>query len=339
MKKNRHLYTKKEFQTLVIYIVLSATIIVLYGGNTYNADYLGYQRSYYSGEISFENGLLKTSICYLFSKLGIPYQAYLFLFSLFSIMMIYKIISHYTNNKAIVLFLYILYPFFMDIVQIDNFASYIIVLYFVRFLEEDEKKGIIKYLFGVMIASLIHVSSLIYLVFLFVRVHKWRRFFACISIITISLYAYSSVLPIIVSYIPFLNRFSVQLGYYLKYSSGYYQGMLLYGILIFFSILIATVKFLRGEKTNENIILYKLLVISICFIPLILISSEFVRYIRNMWILFYIWYLNGKNDRLKWMYTIFALSLGIFLCYRELGPDSYYYDGVTNAILNNNFFW
>lgn len=336
-------YSKKEFISIVIRIVLTILAFLLFAGNTNNPDYMNYSRNYYSGEISVQNGLLKSLLTWCFSKIGIPYQCFLGFVAIFVFILIWKVIIYYSDNKWLPFALYIIYPFLLDIVQIDNYMSYVIVLYGLRYLDDaDYKIGNIKYLIIVMIATLIHPLSFIYLLFLLVRIKNEKKLTILVCVLAILLLLNVSVLPKLITYIPFMNQFSIQLGYYLRYTDGFKLGMILYAAMLIVCYIICRMKYrkfiyLKQNETKQDSLI-KIMLVTLCFVPLIMISSEFVRVVRNLWILYYC-FLASKNSGNKCFYYIASILISCFLSFKELGPSSYYFNSVTRMIFENNLFF
>ena len=158
---------KKQNKMVVIlsYILL----IILMAGNTEGPD-VGTYRYYYrqasagvlvSGDFGY----------YLIERLCGQYlhmSFYLFrlILSIICIALIDSAFQYWDGNKHLGIALYMGYPFFMDVIQIRNFVAISIVIYSLRYLISKDRMDIFKYIMLVLIASSVHIISMIFLFFL-----------------------------------------------------------------------------------------------------------------------------------------------------------------------------
>lgn len=347
----KRVYTKKEFFSLILGMILTIAAFVLFAGNNNNPDYQNYYNMYWNGEVSVQDGLLKTILSLIFMKCGIPYQVFYGFLAVISFYFIWKTINYYstsnTISNSIAFVLYMIYPFLLDIVQIDNTLAYVIVLYGLRYLDEDIKTGMKRYITVVLVASLIHPISLIYLIFLLKYIDSEKKLTTIVIAIFITLFVGSAVLIRVIPYIPLLNRFSTQIGYYVSWASEFNlnltNGMYMYVVLMVTCYVISCAKYRQlihvGLADSKATTTIRLMLLVICLVPLLRISSEFTRVVRNMWILYYCFWLCNKKTKLQFVFFLFAVVISIFLFLKDLGPGTYYYERVTEMIFGNNIFF
>lgn len=346
MKLKRYLSSKELF-LLVIGILLTICAIVLFAGNTYNPDYQNYVNGYLGGRISIEDGLINSIIRVIFLRMGFSYQVYLSFCAVGSILMIWSAINYYSDGNSLAFLLYMIYPFLLDIVQLDNCLSYVIVLFSLRYLDdENEKLGARKYAFGIMIASLFHPIAIVYLVFLLKYIKSKRTLNISVLSIMLGLVVFSNVVIRFVQYIPYLSKFSDQISIYINLAIDYginlNRIMLLYLCILLFVYVICRYKYnilvsvSQNEKCDDTLI--KVFFITLALVPLLSISAECVRVIRNLWILYYCFLCKDKYHSKKY-FLLFAIVLSVFLFYKDLGPNSNYFERVTKTVLENNMFW
>lgn len=338
----------KKIVCLISGVVLTIIAVALFAGNNENPDYQNYYNMYMDGGISFEDGLLKTALSFLFMKLGMPYQVFFAMLSAICIFLIWNTINYYSAGNSLVFLLYLIYPFFLDIVQIDNTIAYSIVLNALRFLDDKNKRrGATKYICVVLVAALFHPIALIYLIFLLKYVSSEKMFMFMGAGIFVCLFGFSSILPKIIQCIPVLNLFSVQLGYYVSFASEFglnlQSGMFKYLVISISVYLFCLFKYRELKKNNmdgrRDKTMVQLFFLLIVLLPLITVSSEFTRIVRNMWILYYCFLLKPNVVKKKYVFILGAITLSVFLFFHDLGPGSYYFEKVTKSILENNIIY
>ena len=161
-----------------------------------------------------------------------------------------------------------------------------------------------------------------------------------------------NVLPRYIYRLPIVGSHYGQIRYYLTYNESYKNGAVTYALLLFVCFLMYYIKVIQINKSgfaySSGILSEKFVGIfslMLCFVPFILINAEFVRLVRNMWILYYIAFwvdskdYNGIPLKMDNYFKIFAVLLAVFLFYKELSPTAYYYDSVTCVIFQNNDFF
>ena len=343
--------TERSLYKWLFFCLLFFLALIISGGNTYNPDYAEYERRYINLIQSSHTGLFLFVFEFVFNKLGCSYQFFRFIECFLSLLLLSKTVTRYSTNPIFVFSLYLIYPFLLDSVQLGNFISYSIVLYSLKYLEEPFTKGGIKYIFGVLIASQFHILSIVYIIFLLVYVKSIRKIYIFSFFTNILLTISINFLPRLVSYIPLLRSRSDQIKYYLSFDQSYKNGAIAYSFLLFVCLLVLLTKvyiikcnisFSQDNTFNKAL---KIAGLTFCFIPFILINSEFVRLIRNTWVIYYLALSCDMRDysdnlyKLDKLYKAFSIFLAVFLFYKELSPYAYYFDTVTKPVLLNNILW
>lgn len=141
------------------------------GLNTASPDYSNYEKMFYLADTSeyaeIEYGY--RLLCIIIRDIGLSYQQFRMIFAVLYITLAYKIASRMTNNINFVLALLFICPFLSQISGLRFTLAALIACNSIPYLLEDDKKSVIKYIAGVLIAALFHYSTLFYLIFIFAR--------------------------------------------------------------------------------------------------------------------------------------------------------------------------
>lgn len=341
VKKAKRYFNKKN----IVFILLVLLSWIIYSTNTNNPDYSLLQQRYYSVYPQyFVTKPLYGLLVLLFNLLHLPYSLFVCITSLFAIILLARYIYRHSSKKEFVWILYLFYPFLLDVVQTTNFLSFVIVLQGLDYLAVYNKKAIMKYIAIIIIASLIHPSSILYLLFLLAYIPKMtvNKILGIDALIILFLLGCILLVPLL-KYVDILNGIISQLSYYLVFSPSYIMGTILYLMLVIF--LLVTCLFLKFKITNSwkdlgDDYQLKVLFVMLCFVPLLLVGSEFVRYIRNMWIVAYC-YLSGSfalKGPDKYIFILVSIVICSILFYKELFIFGNYFENVTIPILSDNLF-
>ncbi|KON82895.1 hypothetical protein AF331_18785 [Rossellomorea marisflavi] len=168
----------------IIFVFIFVFMWILFGWNTGNADYNNYNYIYNFIDASGDYPAVEVGfkwivkICIL---LGLNYNGFLITYSFIGLMLITSTAKKFTNNTTLVLVLYFVYPFLLDVVQIRNFLSMALMVFATRYLIQDGWKGVLKYILLILIATTFHYSSIFYLLFLLTKIKSYKK----ITIITL----------------------------------------------------------------------------------------------------------------------------------------------------------
>lgn len=171
----------------IVFVNFFLLMWIMFGFSYGNADYYSYLHTFENINIIDLNASVGLRFTFgLFNKLGASYQTFLIIFSLIGLVIISKAIFKYTNNINFVLFLYLLFPFVLDITQIKNFIVTAILTYSIYYLVSDAKFSTIKYIIFILLATMFHYASIFYLLLLIVKYFD-RRMVSIITLITVIL--------------------------------------------------------------------------------------------------------------------------------------------------------
>ena len=341
VKKSKNFVNKKN----IIFVLLALLTWIVYSTNTNNPDYSLLEQRYYSVYPQyFVTKPLYGVLVWLFNSIHLPYSIFVCITSLFAITLFARYVYIHSYKKEFVWILYLIYPFLLDVVQTTNFLSFAIVLQSLDYLSSFNKKSVAKFTFGIIFASLIHPSSILYLLFLLAYIPKMTvsKILKIDALVVIILICGIALVPLL-KQLGVFSGIITQLSYYLLFKPSYIKGTILYLALVLF--LLGSCLFLRFKLTNNwkeirDDFQIKILFIMLCFIPLLLVGSEFVRYIRNMWIIAYC-YLSGGfklNGNDKMIFISVSIIICAILFYKELFIFGNYFESVTIPILSDNLF-
>lgn len=146
---------------------LFLTLMVFMGGLCYNnADYLIYEDRFNKYDSDFLAEPIFNLIMKLLNNLNLNYEQARFIIIFLVLLSFFFFTLKMTKNVNIVLLLYFIYPFCMDITQLRfsmGLAVYYWGLYFILNKEKILKKDIFLYCFFTIIGGLIHSSIFLYL--------------------------------------------------------------------------------------------------------------------------------------------------------------------------------
>ncbi|GKU31642.1 EpsG family protein [Clostridium folliculivorans] len=341
-----------RFGFIIIFIIMW----ILFAFNTGNADYDVYKMSYDSMS-SFFNDVGYNSLALVFSYFGVSYQMFLAFFSLIGLLLIANTVFEFSQQPTKVFFLYCIFPFFFDIVQIRNFMAMAIVIYAIRYLIKFNNKNFIKYCLCILIASSFHTVALVYLIFLFVYIKDIKKLFK-VSIILATcgsigiLASIQLIRKTIVGSI--LYSLNPKILYYLS-DNLQSKTRTLYIIYITCMLIITFIEYkiyfkrsnnlmhVNDGETNKVLVLLKLCILSSVFIIFVILDPTMFRIYRNVIPYFYMLSTYITYDKSKRVNIVSILinisfySFAILSFINFLIKDSMMYYIVTSPILNNNF--
>lgn len=343
------LYRKKQTQ------ILSSILLVLFLiFNTDNNDYETYKMIFANNnssglaEVGFE---ILIKIVKFFG--GNDYRIILIILGILILFTLFRYRKH-IMNLSFVIFLYFVFPFVLDIVQIRATFMFFLVL---NALLEYSNKNKIRTLILLLLAASFHNLGWIYLfVFLMIQfftrsnkvillpvISKNNLFFYIIILYfgSLNLLFGEKIIEFIIKYSPF-QRISTKLELYMTDSFNIDSligwGLILILDLIIFYFMINKKKFLFDK--NEYILintLYLTLFFGIIMIGNLIYLFEISRFFRNLFIIKYILYgildkyLNSNEKILFRTYFTIVSTIFLFI---------YYWRGFNyNGIIKNNIIF
>lgn len=276
--------SKKNSFVLVLTVAFMA---IMMGCNTYTTDYSGYEIVYNGNRQStFEIGFnLANRLC---KSIGFTYQQFLFIYELCGIIIGLTVIKRITDNYHYVLAMYLMTAVFMDTNQIRNFMAYMLLALALTYLAE--KRNLI-YEILVIIASLFHISSVLFVLFpLFIWIFNskknWMKLYVTIIFaLCLMIFINGNKIPGLYNLmLLFLDKEKVNA----YFTTRTHLGFLLFFMGYFSLVLITHISIKEIEYShhiNEKIVdygntIYALIMFTSFALPLVMLNSEFLRYFR-----------------------------------------------------------
>ncbi|HDS1699003.1 MULTISPECIES: EpsG family protein [unclassified Pseudomonas] len=303
---------QSRYLSIILSIPVFLLMWALYGWNTWNGDRDGYEL-YYNTRITLASWGKEVGYGYLniiAKQAGISFGHFQIALSLVTLLLVYR----YVLKKAIApvasMLAYFVCFFALDFVLMRNFLAFAICLQAMLYLYEGGWRGRLAYAFLILLATSIHQSSLVYMVFVVMplgRVLPLNRllFFCGIFISAYVMVRYFVALP---------DSIAAHFSYYatsLK-SSLFNSAVHLLSVLSLVLVALSERKnLLRGvavdERDRELIFICNVNCLSLLFIPLYFESEIFIRLLR--FVLFFN-LLHCVNSLFMWRKSYFLI-----LCY------------------------
>lgn len=161
--------SRPAFGFLLLVVFLSIA------GNLENPDRINYSENFDGIRVggqddSFEPGY--QALARVASAIGLDYGAFHFAMTAVAVLLIARTILDFTDRPGLALFAYICFPFFWDVTQVRNFYAMSIVLFGMRYLLDEQRASTIKYSVAIFCASLFHLTTAFYLLFLLAKVRN-----------------------------------------------------------------------------------------------------------------------------------------------------------------------
>lgn len=261
-------------------------------GNSYNGDYLAY-KAIYEGFVRYPLEPGFKFLLDLFYGVGFSYQSFLLLLGLVSFLLVGSTVKKYVGNLSLIIAVYLMGPVAMDVVVVRSTFAMAIVIFALQFLIQGKR---LKYGILVVVASFIHVSALVFMLPLLLRI-KIRNVISIrlLVLIVLLVLGLMPVLggPVIRLTFDWINAMGIRnIGAYRPaYNNGY--GSLLYFVLWvcnIVSVLHAKKRFRitrNGNERGEEIatLIDTLIILNIAtaiFVPLSGFNSNYYRFLKNM---------------------------------------------------------
>ena len=322
-----------------------------------NADYDSYKLAYDS--LSEYSDIGYSILVSIFHYLGIKYQIFLSFFSLVALSLLSSTIKKFTDKPIWVFALYIIFPFFFDIVQIRNFMALSIMIFALRYLVEFSWKNFSLYILSIAVASTFHTVALVYILFVICYMEHYKTvanisvWLAVIGSIMVSFLSRLVQNPLIAS---FISSFNPRILYYISDISLDNNTILLYVLYVLIPCFLSYRLYYKYEKKQEQYnttftndrfftMLSKVCILSLAFIPIIIIDPTLFRVFRNVIVCFYLLfysnlYFEGRISGVKIIFYRIAITTYSVLSFVNfLLLDEKMYNSVTHPNLYNNLFF
>lgn len=197
--------SREKFQSYITLLFLWLLFAFSYG----NADYNIHLRKYTQYQtLNSQTEWLYNKLMAIFNHLGLSYREFLIVLSVFVLLIIFNFVRKHTKSAAWVLAMYMIYPFCMDVTMVRYTLAISIVYIGLNFLFEGKKWWVVKYCVCVLIASMIHLSSIFCLLFMLPKFMDLKKLSKLMILLSIGITAFASFLTAFVDKlvgISFLN--------------------------------------------------------------------------------------------------------------------------------------
>lgn len=122
---------------------------------------------------SWEPGFV--AIMWLCKQLHFPYGLFRLVVGSIYIFGVLRAVKSQTANVAFSVVLFSIFPFFFFVSAMRSSVAMAIILNVIPYLQDKSRKGSVKYVVGVLIATMFHYSSLFFLAFLLTQIKLTRR--------------------------------------------------------------------------------------------------------------------------------------------------------------------
>lgn len=314
------------------FIAISILIIIM-GGNNYNSDYNNYEHMYYMSKyFRFDDFDYKAVLWYgyspdigytilnrLFLTIDIDYSGYKLITSAILLIILFACVDKMAKGFFIVIILYVLYPFIVDVIQVRNFFIEVItIIVFYIYWKYQKKYWCI---FLVFTGSLFHSSLLVILPF-FVFDKYFRSKMNFISKLFIIL---GVIMPLYAQWLV-----NVRGGFFIpvdfmKHYNGYVNEEISFGYLLMYLytiiplVVLLMIKkykwkyfdFNEKEYVNSLLAFYKYIC---CLLPLAIMVTHLSRLPRNILLLFAV-VLSIYISKIKGIEKIMVVTLTAVMFY------------------------
>lgn len=303
------------------------------------------------------------------TKIGLTFYQYKAVITLIELLLICSTIKKMSLYPNVVLLCYMTVPFLLNVTQMRNALATAVFIYFCRYLFEGEgscrKLKITKhiivdytdfmYVVGIMIATLIHSASIIWIVLLIAKKYSFKQ---CVyfTLITNIIFQFIITPQNIVRIISLVSKGAASR--MISYTTAEYQksewrhnSQILYvalvGIfLIFIYCFILKRKYHFNVTRNVEIVLKINICILIILSLMLRYTQELYRLQEGLFVINYITITNTirckdmTSSRIKVssffvhiLLSIYVLFSAWFLIFHYLIPT------IVKPVLNNNYFW
>lgn len=354
---NIDIIKEKIFLLLIIGLMLIVACFS-YDIADYSAYLVGYERignNYYGGYLMEPGYILCEKIG---NFMGMNFTIFRVFFLGVSIILFTLSIYQYAKDKArCIIILYIIYPFFFDIVQMRHFMASSIAIFSLRFLKEKDYVNIMKYILFILLASTIHLAALFYLMMLVscLNINLKKYLYSVVLIITGEIIILTSIshgmlgqlYQFLISKVALVRKTHTFFVGEINASVYKHYIVLLFILLLLIFIIYKNMKMetsLSFSDKKEFIWLLKISLVALCFIPLIQVSEHFLRLFRSMIVIINLTFFRFSRiykprslNRFVYGLVPYIFVITYAIMFLSIRSESYY-NNVTIPIMNNNYF-
>ena len=250
-----------------------------------------------------------------------------------SLVILNTAIGKFVKNRFIIYMLYVVYPFFYDVIQTRNFMAMALISYGITFLvDKNYRHGNLLFFTTVLLAAGIQAISYLYLILLIVNyipLHcKKNTLFAMIVLFTFGIVAplQATILSKLIHIFEITDYRIINLTFASRYGIYLYALInAMHALLLLWALhLLSSEKFFHGTKQYDFVKFMALSLILLFFIvPLYYYTVLFYRVIRNLFPLSHvicylvIKYKSFDFDKIMFIfsYVLFVLAIAVMQFY------------------------
>lgn len=281
-------------------VMLAIYLWVLFAFSTNNSDYASYVNQFFVYGRSLPSNIANIGyrlLCVLYYTRGLKYENLLMTEATVGLLILTFVSLKYSKNPFWSIVLYTIYPFIIDTTQVRTFfASSFIILGLAVYSANRRKSDYIFFAVCIIIASLIHVMCFALLALLLIPLFermKWHQWLIVIFLIEGLIAINFTRLALLVTSESHVNSF-------MSKSTSIFSKVFM---LVYFALMIAGVIWsshrVHYELDKDACFadgIYKANMIMLIFLPLTLVTNDFLRLYRCITILDYILIINGTVE-------------------------------------------
>lgn len=311
-------------------------------------DYRSYARVFGRLNSGIYNHSMETGywlLCKFAVFLGLDFSVFRKIYGLIGFTLMGSTAVRYTDKPYRVFLLYLLYPFLLDLVQIRHFMACAIIIFGIRYLEEFKKENVVKYIMCVLLAMTQHSSAIVYSVFLLAYLRDIRSVMKITISVTIGFFIFGKIIKNSTLYRVILDSCGKE---------GAYMGGIDTRQFVLYSsffILLSTIcvflwkndglRIIQYSRNNDmyNQLLFKICMLSVVFIPLVLIDFQLTRFFRGCVFIVEIYIvkqINKVNMPDRFFIKVFMITLFTVVFIKLFGPSSAHYGKITKNVFFEN---
>lgn len=335
IKINTGIFYKKKMGTIPVDILLFFMWLVdafyVQTSTSHYSDYIEYYNVYNGIKDNyFEWGYYYVGV---FAKsIGLSFFSFRMIFVTITLLLMRNSILRYAKEPIWVTFIYMIHPFLLQCIQIRNAFSIALIIFSLRYLDEDNK-NVIKFAICIVIAFMFHSSAILYVILLSIIYIKPKKIIkmslSLLLFLEIVLYMFKSQIVIIMSSLLNISK----IAYYLTEGDNRImtKSMFVY-LILYFIFLIVYKKFYNTDNFDGVLLLASILVLT--YIPLMLVNYDYYRIYEYFFpvmtiALFNVLHGKGTNRTiLKIMVKLLFLAITLYQSYTWIVDNN-------NEVLSN----
>lgn len=274
-------------------IILGITAIFflyIFSGNSSSGDIPNYISIFRNPDLAIQSSPFSAVFYYIMKMAkgaGMNFFQFKIIIAAVSYILYYRFFSKFDANIHYVIIFYCLHLFLFDVEQIRNALALSVYLQGLVPLLKNEKKQILNYVIFTLFASAIHITFILYLIFLLYYLN-WNS--TVRKIFVVSIFMLCSLSFLNGNRIPGLNLILKNFDVGGKVDI-YFGNHMRLGFLVPLALHLSTflaIWYIRREnrRYNEDTymidVIYKIIIISFAFLPLYMLSITFGRFERNL---------------------------------------------------------